>query len=154
MTQEMLNFYIAYPVNVLDLEASLWRKVGNLSKILSYLSGTAIVASAINQSQSYAIAFSIAFAIGQCIDFVFNPQTLEQKAKDFCEQYKQLSVLLATGNSEGTKLLLEKIKAKDDIKVFRLLQDFAFNLTTDQLGFDEKSKYPETRALKLVKWFL
>ncbi len=154
MTKELLNFYIQYAINVLELEASLRQKIGTLSKLLSYLSGTAIVASAINQSPSYAIVFSIIFALGQCIDFVYNPQALEQKAKDFCKQYKLLLLLLPTQPEGNVEIELKRIQSEDDIKVSKPLKDYAYNLTTDQLNFDEKSKYQETKLIKLVKWFL
>lgn len=154
MKETNLKFEIRYAINALDLDASLWRKLGFALKMLSYLSATAAIAAITAVSQPVAIALAIMFAVAQGFEYFASPSDKAREAMAMCERYKQLLADLLAKPEEQVLSELEQVRAIDTIKVCSLIKECAYNQTVREHGLDDTHCYAEGRLHKLASSLL
>lgn len=154
MTEINLKFEIRYAINVLELDASFWRKFGFALKMLSYLSGTAAIAAITAVSQPVAIALAFLFAVAQGFEYFASPADKARDAMSMCDQYKRLYADLLTKPEEQVYQVLLATRAADHIKTVQIIKECAYNQTVKEQGLDDTHCYAEGRLHKLANCLL
>ena len=140
MSRHDTVFSLRYATVVLERHGALWGVIGASCRVASLLAGSAAIAALGAQNQLVALAFGIVFAFAQAIEYATYPADKAAAARVQSRQYTDADLALA----------YRKLVVDDDIKVFRILKDLAYNQVLSEMDCDPAAAYPEGRWHRFV----
>lgn len=150
MSRHDTVFSLRYATVVLERHGALWGVIGASCRVASLLAGSAAIAALGAQNQLVALAFGIVFAFAQAIEYATYPADKAAAARVQSRQYARVWAHESEYTDADLALVYRKLVVDDDIKVFHILKDLAYNQVLSEMDCDPAAAYPEGRWHRFV----
>lgn len=142
MTRHETLFSLRYAVRVLERHGALWARLNGLVRLAGLLAGSAAIAALTAQSTVLVIAFGVAFAVMQGIEFAIDPAGRAAQARAQRRAYADL-LAHATQHDDGAlEQHYRQAIAEDDVCVLDAIKQIAYNDVVAEQGCDTAHAYP------------
>lgn len=143
-------FNLRYAMRVLERNASFWRKVAALLKVLSLLSGSVALASMLTDKPKVAVWLALLFAIAQSLEYALSP--FEKALLSEVQRKRYAKVWATSAQSDASTLAnaYTSLVSEDDISPFRSLRELAYDDVVSEQGLDPTSCYGGNCLMRLL----